>query len=306
MRVLVTGSHGQVGVAVVRALVGGGHEVFGADAMAAPRGGWAGGKALCGSWVGDLREPYAVHRAIDAAGWAPEAVCHLANHRNSMAGPAEMVLRENLAVNTSVILGSIERGARRIVFASSVQAALGGIEKEFGGASSVLPPRVPIDESIEPHPTNAYGLSKLTTERMMGELARMSYGGSGVSFLSLRLPFVMSDRSFDYNRRREAPSDLSWGGTEAFSYLHESDAGEAFRLACEAEGIEGSEMVWVVAPDPRPPDGVGAIVERVYGGVPGALEAVERGGFWDCAKAERLLGWRAMRVLGEARKRGGE
>ena len=71
--------------------------------------------------------------------------------------------------------------------------------------------------------------------------------------------------------------------------------------ACEARGIEGHEVVWLAAPDPRPPDAIGEIAARALTGVPGVEACVRRGSFVDTARAERLLGWRATRTLRDAR-----
>jgi nucleoside-diphosphate-sugar epimerase len=159
---------------------------------------------------------------------------------------------------------------------------------------------LPIDESAVSRPTNAYGLSKLLSERMLDEMCRM-HAGEGLTAVSMRLPFVMSQRGFEFNVGRRAPSEQLWGASEAFMYVHAEDAAEAALLACGAEGIEGHEVVWIVAPDPRPPDAIEELATRALGGIPGVEACAERGSFVDTSKAERVLGWRAARVLREAR-----
>jgi nucleoside-diphosphate-sugar epimerase len=255
MKIVLTGCNGSIGRVCGEHLAAAGHHVFGVDASART-------DRPHPVTVADLRDPFAIHRVLDAAASTAgadqaDAIVHMANHRNSDAGPAEMVLRENLAINTSVFIAAAERGINRLVFTSSVQAVLGGVEREFRGADPTLPPSLPVNEALEPRPTNSYGLSKLLTERMLDELCRMH---ERLSAVSLRLPFVMPEKSFEMNLERRAPSEQLWGATEAFMYVHVADAAEAIRLACESTTLSGHEAAWIVAPDPRPPDPIEDLV----------------------------------------------
>jgi UDP-glucose 4-epimerase len=309
MRILVTGCNGLVGRVSSERLARAGHEVFGVDVSpaASPLATTGGPAPACGArgvHVGDLRNPMEIHRAIDHAGWVPDAIVHLANHRNADAGPAEVVLRENLSMNTSVFMAAKDLGVGRVVFSSSVQAALGGIEGEVRGEGPVLPERLPIDETVMPRPTNAYGLSKLMTERMLDGLATTvgPKGGSSLSAVSLRIPWVLAERQFEWAVTKGRPTPELWGLTEGFAYIHVADLAEAIRLAVESR-VVGHEVCWIVASDTRPVEPIAEVVDRAYSSVPGARECIARGGFYDCAKAARVLGWKATRLLGEARAR---
>lgn len=301
MKIILTGCGGSVGRVFGEHLVRTGHEVLGVDTKP--------GDGVHPVFVADLLDPYAIHRAIDrmagmgGGGGENEgvgAIVHLANHPRADLGSADIVLRENLSINTSVFTAAAERGIPRVVFASSVQGVLGGIEREFHSEAPIPPLQLPIDETIRPRPVNAYGLSKLLSERMLDEMCRM-HASRGFTAVSMRLPFVMSQRGFEFNATRGAPSERLWGVTEAFMYVHADDAAEAARLACEAKGIEGHEVLWIVAPDPRPPDEIGALASRALAGVRGVEACVQRGSFVDASKAERVLGWRATRILRDAR-----
>ena len=295
MRIIVTGCNGTVGRGAAERLVAGGHDVVGVDVA-----------ALAGRphrvHIGDLRNPMEIHRAIDSAGWVPDAIVHLANHRNAEAGPAEMVLRENLGMNSSVFIAAKELGVGRVVFSSSVQAALGGIEREVKGEGPVLPERLPIDESITPRPTNTYGLSKLLTERMLEGLATTVGAKDSAAFsaVSVRLPWVLGDQQFQWAVERGAPTPNLWGLTEGFAYIHIADASEAILRAVE-QPITGHEVFWIVAADTRPVEPIAELVDRAYQTVPGARECIGRGSFYDCSKAARVLGWEPTRLLGIAR-----
>jgi nucleoside-diphosphate-sugar epimerase len=293
VRVIVTGCNGKLGRSCVSALQAAGHEVFGIDVS--PRAG-----AAVPVHVGDVRDPFTVHRAMDAFGGPPDALVHLANHTNSNVAPEETVLRENVAMNTSTMLGAIRAGTGRIVFISSVQAFLGGINRGFKGGPPTYPDRLPVDERCAARPMNSYGLSKLMTEQILSHLVDGERFETACSAASLRLPYILNEQSFAWATDKTGPTDYRWGGPEVFAYIHVDDAAAAVRMAVETEAT-GHEVFWVAAPDPRPAESVGALVDRYYSEVAGAAEAKARGSLVDTSKAQRLLGWRATRVLSEAR-----
>jgi nucleoside-diphosphate-sugar epimerase len=297
MRVLVTGCNGQVGRAVVARARDAGYRVVGLDMQARE-------PEVCPTYVASLADPYAIHRAMERFGDC-DAVIHLANHTNSEVGPAETVLRENLAFNSSVFVGAAQMAVKRLVFSSSVQAMLGGIERWRSQSDErVLPPELPVTERVEPRPSNSYGLSKLMTERMLEGLASRAFGNPETTAVSVRLPFVLSRGAFERTAQNVGVPEYRWGGCEAFAYLHEDDAGDALVRAAELEK-PGHHVVWCAAPDPRPGATVEAIVERYYTDVPGAERAVAMDILHDCSEAERLLGWRAERLVRNERAKQG-
>lgn len=299
MKVIVTGCNGRLGSAVAETLLASGHVVVGVDIAPMP-------DRPHRVVVDSLLDPFAVHRALDAAGGEADAVVHLANHINSLVAPAEVVLRENQAMNTSVFLAAWGAGVKRIVFSSSIQAMLGGAEVD-GSMSERVPLRLPLSEALPERPLNAYGLSKVLAERTLTSLCDGSTFGTrgsagAMTAVSLRLPYVLVPKAFDANANRTGQTDFIWGGAEAFAYIAREDAAEAVRLALEAP-TAGHEVVWCAAPDPRTPESVEELAARFYSGVEGVEACVARGSFVDCSKAERVLGWRAARILREERER---
>lgn len=298
MRILVTGCNGRLGQAACETLLAAGHVVVGLDAQ-----------AVSGRphrvVVDTLLNPFAVHRGFDLLGGA-DAVVHLANHTNSLVAPAEVVLRENQAMNTSVFLGALQAGVPRIVFASSVQAMLGGAEMD-GQVNQRPPARAPIDETYPASPTNVYGLSKVLGEKQLDHLCdagRFPRAGGALSAVSIRLPYIQNAKGFEMSATKMVLTDFLWGGSECFAYIAREDAAEAVLRACEAS-VAGHEVVWCAAPDPRIPETVAQLVDRFYSGVPGVEECLRRESFVNCEKAERLLSWRASRVMREERARRG-
>lgn len=299
MRVLVTGCHGKIGTAVCDLLAARGDGVFGIDRRGAPHSRWA-------STADSLVDPYAIHRAFEAAGreiGQIDAIVHLANHTNVHAATPEQVLRENLAVNASVFQSSLERGVKRIVFASSVQAVLGGIGRASDDPRVTRPLALPVNEQSHPRPTNGYGLSKLLSEQMLdGLMAPLYDEQAGTSAVSLRMPYVLDQGSFEgWASRGPGSHDYRWGGCECFSYIHLDDIAEACVAAIDAPLPSPHEVFWIAAPDPRVAESVEQIAQEHFGGVPGVEAAIAADSFMDCSKASRLLGWAPKRILRDRR-----
>jgi UDP-glucose 4-epimerase len=273
--------------------------VFGIDRRGASHSRWT-------STADSLVDPYAVHRAFEAAGreiGTIDALVHLANHTNVHAATPEQVLRENLAVNASVFQAAIERGVKRIVFASSVQAVLGGIGRATDDPRVTRPLALPISEQTEPRPTNGYGLSKLLSERMLDGLTSSIYDEQGdTSAISLRMPYVLDQGSFEgWASRGPGSHDYRWGGCECYSYIHLDDIAEACIAAIDAAISNSHEVFWVAAPDPRIAESVMHIAQEHFAGVPGVEAAVAADSFMDCSKAARMLGWAPKRLLRDRR-----
>jgi len=299
VRVLVTGCHGKIGTAVCDLLEARGDAACGIDRRGAAHSRWP-------SLADSLVDPYAIHRAFDLAAreiGTVDAVVHLANHTNVHAATPEQVLRENLAVNASVFQASLERGVKRIVFASSVQAMLGGIGRASDDPRSTHPLSFPINEATAPRPTNGYGLSKLLSERMLDGLTSALYDEQqATSAISLRMPYVLDQSSFEaWSKRGPGGHDYRWGGCECYAYIHLDDCAEAFVAALDADLPGPHEVVWISAPDPRIAESVTDIAQEYFQAVPGVEDAIRADSFMDLGKAGRMLGWRPRRLLREHR-----
>jgi nucleoside-diphosphate-sugar epimerase len=105
--------------------------------------------------IGDLARPQNMSAAFEGV----DAVIHSAGLAHAMSGVPEDDFR---VLNTEATIGlaraARRAGARRFVFLSSIRAQCGAT------ADSVQ------TEAIEPHPTDAYGRSKLAAERGLAEL----------------------------------------------------------------------------------------------------------------------------------------
>lgn len=152
MRVLITGGAGYIGSVVAHELLAAGHTVILFDNLshghqrAVPPG------ALL--VVGELTDRAAIEAVLEHH--AIEAVIHLAALSivpESLAAPARY-FRTNVVGTLNLLDAMLRVGVQRFVFSSS--AAVYG-----------APAEVPIGEEAPTAPTNPYGESKLTIERML-------------------------------------------------------------------------------------------------------------------------------------------
>ncbi|WP_110857017.1 NAD-dependent epimerase/dehydratase family protein [Paraburkholderia silvatlantica] len=170
-RVLVTGANGFVGRALCAALCRHGHDV-----TALLRRGHVGGDVV--------REWH--HEAADFVGlqeaWpndlSPDCVVHLAARVHVMRDDAPDPLAAFSATNVEgtlrVARAAQARGARRMVFVSSIKA----VAEVDGG--------VPLAESVPPMPLDPYGLSKRAAEEALWRLGEET----GLEVVVVRPPLV--------------------------------------------------------------------------------------------------------------------
>jgi UDP-glucose 4-epimerase len=167
MRVLVTGGAGYIGGVVVSQLLAAGHDVLVYDNLS------KGHRDVVPSTAQLVVADVGDRAALDAAfvQHRPQAVLHFAawiEAGESMCDPAKF-FRNNTANALTLLETVLAHRVRNFVFSST--AALYGD-----------PERIPILESDELQPTNAYGESKLLVERMLVWFHRIH----GLSYSSLR------------------------------------------------------------------------------------------------------------------------
>jgi len=167
MAILVCGGAGYIGSHAVHQLIARGEEVVIVDNLqTGHRGALHPQAVFC---EGDIRDAAALDRIFTER--SIEAVIHFA--ANSLVGESmekPLLYFNNNVYGMQVLLEAMVRhGVDKIVFSST--AAVYG-----------EPKRVPIREDDETNPTNAYGETKLTMEKMMKWVSR----ASGVRYVSLR------------------------------------------------------------------------------------------------------------------------
>jgi len=197
--ILVTGSAGRIGRAVVAELQSRGHRVRGFDRVPTP--------GLSESIIGDLTDAAAVRRAVEGAG----TVIHLA------ATPDDADFLTELAPNNLVgvyqVLESARlAGVRRLILASSGQVVWW--QRQRGP--------LPIKADDPPTPRGWYAAAKVFLEAA----GRMCAESHGLSVLVVRLGWVPRSRE-----HVEELASLDWAKDV---YLSPADAGRFFACAVDA------------------------------------------------------------------------
>lgn len=167
MAILVCGGAGYIGSHAVHQLIARGEEIVIVDNLQTGHRGALHPRAAF--YEGDIRDAALVDRIFTER--SIEAVIHFA--ANSLVGESmekPLLYFNNNVYGMQVLLeGMVRRGVDKIVFSST--AAVYG-----------EPNRVPIREDDETNPTNTYGETKLTMEKMMKWVSR----ADGVRYVSLR------------------------------------------------------------------------------------------------------------------------
>jgi nucleoside-diphosphate-sugar epimerase len=220
MKVLVTGATGRLGPVVCKGLLERGHDVLATDRRFAAELGVP-------LELADLRDAQAVVALLQGR----EAVVHLGNIPSLSRGPsAQVVLGDNVTMNANVFRAALDAGARRIVFASSLQAMIRLDEGRAPDAPYTIP-YFPLDGDAPANPGhNFYGLSKEFGERM---LRVMSEHHPELICTSLRFPLLAGE---SFRKRVKVP--LAQSGLnfcEALAYLDFVDAAKLVGLVLERQ-----------------------------------------------------------------------
>ncbi|KAF5344815.1 hypothetical protein D9756_011086 [Leucocoprinus leucothites] len=289
MKITVTGCNGRVGKRVVLLALKRGHTVTGVDHTAFSEDLHSLIKQYQQQFTFkqiDLQGYEAVLEALQIA--QAEAVVHLAAIRD----PGDYVVRthnSNVVISWNVLRACAELGITRIAQASSVNV----ITMLF----SVKPifEYFPLDENHPCEPDEPYGLSKLICERQADTLIRRF---PDLRIASLRLHWSVPEKAYTLKRDLERASKDLWG------YVHHDSAADAFILAitCDTTNWPSKhEAMFVVAPEIARDEDSGRLKNLFYSYVPvkEGFEISGKKGFYDCRKAERLLGWAHRDIVPE-------
>jgi nucleoside-diphosphate-sugar epimerase len=271
-KVLVTGSDGRIGRVVVAELRSNGYRVTPADI--APSQPW-------GTRMVDFEDLGQVVGEMHGH----DAVIHLAAIPTPTVHPAEVVFRTNVLSTFNVLEAATILGIDNVVMASSLSAL--GFPFEYRRFNPV---RLPIDEEHPLLSQDSYGLSKTVGEELADGFVRRT---PSMSLASMRFTTVLDEPGREgIAAAREAEDGGGFHGA-FWTYVDVRDAATSCRLALEYSE-PGHEAFYITAPTTYVREPVEELLERHYPGdypvadhIRGDVSPV------DCAKAERLLGWRA-------------
>lgn len=279
MRLLVTGGAGYIGSHVVSALHAQGHEVMVVDDLLRRRVADVDGAPVTRIDLASDAVPDALARLLADAG--TDVVMHFAARKQvgeSVARPA-WYYRENVGGLANLLLGMERASVTRLVFSSSAAV--------YGAAHGPA-----IDESVEPHPINPYGETKLAGERLV-TAAGLGFGLRAVSLRYFNVAGAASPQLgdpaalnlipmvFERLARGEAPQIFGADydtpdGTCVRDYIHVADLADAHTAALAAlERAEPGNVVLNVGSGTG--TSVREIVSRILAVTGSSLEPEVRG-----------------------------
>ena len=194
MRILVTGSAGHLGEALVRTLRPAGHEVIGVDILPSP----------FTSAVGSVADPAFVERHVKGA----EAVIHTATlHKPHVATHARQAFVDTNVTGTLTLLEAAVRARTGVFLFTSTTSTFGDALVPPKGA-----PAAWITEDVAPVPKNIYGVTKTAAE----DLCALFHRNEGLPCLILRTSRFFPEADDD-EAARQAFED---GNLKANEYLY--------------------------------------------------------------------------------------
>ncbi len=244
MKVLIAGGAGYIGSVVTAALVAAGHEAVVLDDLSTGhRDAIPTGADFVEASLNDVADVLTPQAGFDA-------VIHLA--AKSLVGESEqrpeLYWRQNVGGAMDLLDAMRTSGVRRIVFSSSAAT--------YGD-----PPVSPIEEDASTEPTNTYGATKLTIDRMLTGEARVH----GLAAVSLRY-FNAAGAAYGLGERHATETHLipialqvvtgardklsvygtdypTPDGTCIRDYVHVDDLATAHLLTLQAVGA-GSHLIY--------------------------------------------------------------
>jgi UDP-glucose 4-epimerase len=194
MKVLVTGSTGHLGEALMRTLPAHGHDAVGLDLLPSP----------FTNHVGSVAHRETVRKAMQGV----DAVLHTATlHKPHVATHTRQAFVDTNITGTLYLLEeALLAGVRSFVFTSTTSAF---------GAALTPPPGAPaawVTEDVRPVPRNIYGVTKVAAE----DLCELFHRSRGLSCLVLRTSRFFPEED-DQKDTRDAYDDAN---AKANEFLH--------------------------------------------------------------------------------------
>src|SRR6266508_3481888 len=267
MRIAVTGGNGDMGRNLIPYLLEQGHNVVSLD-RTIPASHGQGVNYL----IADTRDFGQLIASIRGC----DALIHLAAIRAPSNHPDPVVYADNTVSSYNALSAASALGIKQVCLASSVNA--------IGGAFSRSPTYdyFPLDEQHSTYTEDPYSLSKWVLEQQADTFARR-YEWMKISSLRLHMLLDSRDRAIQWTAMMgEVANRHLW----AYTLLDE--ASRAILLSISAD-FTGHEVFYIVAPHTASAQPSLELARQYYPHVEIRGNLANRTGFFNCAKATRLL-----------------
>jgi len=272
-RVVVTGSSGKLGRAVVEELAAHGFELVTVD-QAPPPPGQPG--AFTRADLTDLGQVIELFTGIDDRFEGVDAVVPLAAIPAPGQRPNGAIFHNNVPATFNVFQAARLAGLTKVVWASS--------ETLLGLPLEVPPPYAPLDEEVV-MPNTTYSLGKAVEEEMARHFARWN---PELSILGLRFSNVMAPEDYaEFPSWQDDPARRRWN---LWGYIDARDGAQAVRRALEVE-LPGAHNFVIANADTVMTRPSVELMAEVFPDVPLRTQVEGTGTLLSIEKARRLLGY---------------
>src|SRR5258706_837541 len=269
MRIAVTGGNGDMGRNLIPYLLEQNHTVVSID-RALPDANMPGVNFI----IADARDFGQVVASIRGC----DALIHLAAIRAPLNHPDAVVYADNTLSSYNALSAASALGIKRVCLASSINA--------IGGAFSRSPryDYFPLDEQHPTYAEDPYSLSKWVLEQQADAFARRY---EWLTIASLRFHWLSASRA----DAAEKNKSFGMGAVRhLWGYVLLSEACRACLLAVTAP-FNGHAALYIVAPRTVAEAPSLALARQYFPDTTIRGELAGQAGFFNCAKAERVLGW---------------
>ena len=273
MRIAVTGGNGGLGRNLIPYLLDQEHEVTSID-VSLPSRSYPRPARSAHYLIADVTNFGELVSCVQGC----DAIIHLAAHTSPHSSPYPVVYTENTSGSYNVLYAAAMLGIKRVCLASSINA--------IGGVYSRNPryDYFPLDEQHPTYAEDPYSLSKWALE-LQGDAFARRY--EDMSITSLRFHWLVD------SRERAVQYTQSFGPAiirHLWAYTLFSEASRACLLSVTAD-FTGHEVFYIVAPHSAVSEPSLDLARQYYPNTPVRGDLSGNTGFFDCSKAERILGW---------------
>lgn len=269
MNIAITGGNGVVGRAVIEQAISQGHSIVSIDRQHEENN---------DDNIKQLVVDTTDYDAFESALQGCDALIHLAAISFPGGFANHIVHNNNVVSSYNALCAAVQVGITRVCQTSSINA-IGGIYSRWPKYDYF-----PLDENHPTYNEDPYSLSKWICELQADSIVRR-YEQMTIASLRLHGVVVQPDQMHRWKTYSDRVAKHLWGYT----------SGDATARACLLSltaDFSGHETFYIVAPQTMMDEPSLTLKERYFPDVPIRGDLSGKNGFFNCHKAEKLLGWR--------------